>query len=510
MKICWFLQRSFVRIGHAININLKEKYESTDFCAFAQTTYAKNFINNQKKINYNPILAEDDIHNLYKKEKLDIGFLKQLEKDYGIPNLWPYIAIDRTMMYSILPREYPSDKPMYSHEEMLKILQVKARAVINFLEKEKPDVICFSVIGSLYSMLIYHIAQKMNIKTIVLYPPSVIKNLSPITEDYRRLTWTEEVFEKLEKNLYQSPKKEEAKQVIKEFRENPAPYHSDLLTTKSVPGRFKQLKFILPKNLIKNILWFLHLCFDKNNDHTAEKPFWFLIDRIKRKLRSFRGYTDLYEKPKENEEFCFYALQGEPEFSLYVWGFFRINQIELIRQIARSLPIHFKLYVKEHPSMHGYRTRRYYKELKKIPNLKLIDPKIPGTELVSKSKIVTTIAGTCGWEAVLLKKPVITFGDIFYNKLSTVKHCQYIGDLPKLIKNQLEEKFSAKGGPSSGWEYKEKELENFVSAILEESVKVDLIDLWHKEKDFKKIENDTGIQNLADMLAKKLKIEQKL
>ena len=63
-------------------------------------------------------------------------------------------------MYSILPREYPSDRPMYSHNDMLKILQVKAKAVIKLLEETKPDYVFLSFIGAMSSMLLYHIARK--------------------------------------------------------------------------------------------------------------------------------------------------------------------------------------------------------------------------------------------------------------------------------------------------------------------------------------------------------------
>ena len=59
-------------------------------------------------------------------------------------------------------------------------------------------------------------------------------------------------------------------------------------------------------------------------------------------------------------------------------------------------------------------------------------------ELVKSSKLVTTITGTVGWEALLFKKPVIAFGDVYYNKLSFVKKCTEIEKLPILVKEQLD------------------------------------------------------------------------
>ena len=79
-----------------------------------------------------------------------------------------------------------------------------------------------------------------------------------------------------------------------------------------------------------------------------------------------------------------------------------------------------------------------YKELKKIPNVKLINPSEISFNLTKAAKIIITINGTAGWEGVLLKKPVITFGNLFFNKLPMVKKCEAIGDLPYLMKEQLE------------------------------------------------------------------------
>ena len=57
------------------------------------------------------------------KVKLDIEYLHFLEKEYGIPNLWPYLHIDRVVMHGQLIREYPHDQPLLSHEEMMRLLR---------------------------------------------------------------------------------------------------------------------------------------------------------------------------------------------------------------------------------------------------------------------------------------------------------------------------------------------------------------------------------------------------
>lgn len=235
---------------------------------------------------------------------------------------------------------------------------------------------------------------------------------------------------------------------------------------------------------------------NKKTDHDEEQPMSFLLDRIKRKTRMIVGFTDLYDKPKKDEAYAYFPLHYEPEISLMLYAPFWMNQINLIRQIAKSLPVHYKLYVKEHPPMYGYRTRAYYKKIKKIPNVKLLPPETNTFEIIKNAKLITVITGTAGWEGLLLKKPTITFGDVFYNKLSFVKKCENIEKLPFLIKEQLEE-----------FKYNEQELEQFISSILMESKEIRLQEIWELGEilnDNKKSDTIKHLEILADLIYKKV------
>ena len=139
-----------------------------------------------------------------------------------------------------------------------------------------------------------------------------------------------------------------------------------------------------------------------------------------------------------------------------------------------------------------YRPTQYYKELKKIPNLKLLDPKTSSLELILKSKIVTTIAGTAGFEAALLKKPAVTFGDIFYNTLSFVKRCREIENLPTIIEQQLKR-----------FAYDNEEVINLLSAIFEDTLPFDFTDLWAKGS-YEQVKHHPDFPKFVDNLAKKL------
>ena len=94
------------------------------------------------------------------------------------------------------------------------------------------------------------------------------------------------------------------------------------------------------------------------------------------------------------------------------------NQIETIRQIAKSLPPNYKLFVKEHPHQiaRGWREIREYKEVMDIPNVKFIHPSVPVDKLLKKCKIVICVGGSTGLEAAFYEKPTIVFSDVFYSE----------------------------------------------------------------------------------------------
>ena len=205
------------------------------------------------------------------------------------------------------------------------------------------------------------------------------------------------------------------------------------------------------------------------------------------------GFNDFYDEFNEKDEYAFYPLQLDPEAASMMLAPFYTDQLWLIKQIARSLPINYKLYIKEHPAMFGYRPRCFYKELKKIPNVKIVKPSLSSFDLIKNAKLIATITGTAGWEAMLMKKPIITFGNVFYNKLSMAKQCKTMEDLPYLVKNQIE-----------NFRYDEKELINFITAIFQESAEVDLTQIWDIEGGSKMEKKEQKLVPLVDLIAKKL------
>ncbi|HEY4511332.1 MAG TPA: hypothetical protein VJH55_00640 [Candidatus Paceibacterota bacterium] len=495
MKICFFLQRRFASIGHALACNLKERHGIKDFCAYVSMRESYEFLTNQTDIAYTSLLSDEDIHKKMKDEKLDMEYLKNLEREYGNPNLWPYLFIDRIVMHGQLIREYPHDRPLYTEEEMLRLLQVTAKEIIGFLDREKPDVLVISVVASLGSSLLYFIAQKKGIKTINL-EQTRIGNRIALSESYKNFTWATKRARNREVIFAPSVMKD-ARAYIERFRAKPTAYNSVYDPEKNQVNRRSQLRFLRPANLAWSILWHAKELYrdirKKNRDFDDVRIWWLLWDKVKRKARTMRGYNDLYSSVDWNKPFAFYPLHVDPEMATMLLAPCYTNQPELIRQIARALPVGYTLYVKEHVVMSGYRPRSYYRDIVKIPNVKLVHPAVRGFDLAKAANIVVTISGTAGFEAVILGNPTITFGEIFYNDLSFVKRIRSIEELPFVIRDQL-----------NHFKCDEEELTRYVAALFEESVDVDYMDLWLNAKSDEEIRRNAGITRLADLLAKKI------
>jgi len=497
MKICLLLQRRFARVGHALAVNIKRERPETKFCAYVGLRSNLSWLSTQKDIAYTGLILDEDIYASYKNEKLDYEYLNMLEREYGLPNLWPYLYLDRVIMNGQLLRAYPYDKPTMNREDMLRVLQVTAKKIELFLEKEKPDAIVMTALANLGTLLLYQMGKKMGVKTLTI-EGARIKNYALLSEDYRTFTGVNKIFENTLSGEQIPKRLIEAREFIKEFRQKPAPYHKELSPEYNKQKSLTdQIRFLKPENLIKSIIWHSKSLYEylarKDRDYTDENPLWLVWDKIKRKTRNVIGYRDLYSPFDPAVPYTFFALHYEPEMALMLRAPLYAEQLAVIKQIARALPIDHILYVKEHPMMIGYRTREFYKEMLKVPNVRLLDPLTPGPTVVKNAKLIVTINGTSAWEAILLKIPVISFGDVYYNKLSFVKRCHSYEELARLVKEQLE-----------NFKHNERELELFVNALIEDSVQTNIGDLWTKNYSLQEIVEDESLRGFARLIVSKV------
>ena len=129
---------------------------------------------------------------------------------------------------------------------------------------------------------------------------------------------------------------------------------------------------------------------------------------IRRSLHLF-GFNLAFRKNLPGSIFVFWGLHVRPEGSSNVLSL-GVDEIQILEEFARNLPEHVLLVVKENPIMFGQRKANFYRFLRKIPNVYLIDPYYSSIDAILKSNGVAGISGTTLLEGAMLGKPSICLG----------------------------------------------------------------------------------------------------
>ena len=165
----------------------------------------------------------------------------------------------------------------------------------------------------------------------------------------------------------------------------------------------------------------------------------YIIEEITRNIRYRFLEKNSIKNPLFKEKFIYFPLHVQPERNLDIDAPYYANQLDVIENIARSLPIQYKLYVKEHQTMkfRHWRQTSFYNSVLNLANVTLIHPLSNSLEIIKNCSLIITIAGTTGVEAALYQKPSIVLADVSYSNLSCVKKINNFEELPGAIEELL-------------------------------------------------------------------------
>lgn len=166
------------------------------------------------------------------------------------------------------------------------------------------------------------------------------------------------------------------------------------------------LKYISKRKYFKS--------FDYSSEFLINYIFRYPWESIKSKFRAI-SQRNIFGSLNNDDKFFIYPLHLQPEASTSVRAMYFCDQLNTIKNIAFSLPMPFKLYIKEHPSAIGTNPNHFYQKIKEIPNTVLISPYENVENLIKKSQGVVTLTNTIGMEAALSNKPAYILGDVFYD-----------------------------------------------------------------------------------------------
>jgi Capsule polysaccharide biosynthesis protein len=169
----------------------------------------------------------------------------------------------------------------------------------------------------------------------------------------------------------------------------------------------------------------------------------------------FRRYDNL--KDYEQYEKVFYPLHFEPEAVLFYMAQFYDNQIATMEHICRSLKHNQVLVVKEHPQQPGYLLQKKFRDLKKkLSNIVFLPAEYSTYHLIQQCKLIITLTSTAGIESLIIGKPVVIMGDVFYDHYKGSNWIEHVKELKEFI--QLEK----------NWIYPEHQsLKRYMAQVIE-------------------------------------------
>lgn len=339
-----------------------------------------------KKLKRSCHFIPDEIIN-FENENLML-YLSQIEKKYDC-------SIEKILRGD-------NDYSELKREKALSIISKQFMFWERLIEKEKPDFVLGGGVR-LLGLIPYEICKKNDIVFLgfdnapfsrrSLLEPNVYGRRVLVDYYYNKeLSFSQEEIEDVDnmiKNINQSRK---TKKETLQYNYGPK---ISLLKVKFFFNRLKVWMFIERGSPYMNV-W-----------RGTKKYFMRLIRNI---ILKFSFYDEL---PKKN--YFFFPLQVIDDSNFLVWNNHIDNQKMIIQALIRSLPSNMSIVVKEHPVAIGCLPLKELKEIKRLPNVKLVSPYHDSKEVIKNSVAVTTISGTSGLEALIMNKPVVSMGNAYYN-----------------------------------------------------------------------------------------------
>lgn len=131
----------------------------------------------------------------------------------------------------------------------------------------------------------------------------------------------------------------------------------------------------------------------------------------------------------------FFPLHYRPEASTSVLARYYEDDLELLKNIAFSLPDNAQLIVKEHLAATGMRNVSFYKKVLSFPNTVLIGPDFNFLKQINRFDAAIVLTSTVGFEAIQNGIPVFLLGRTFYSNYPGVTKIESFSQLEDVLQN---------------------------------------------------------------------------
>ena len=398
---------------------LQQKLDADFFAIIDTPNKPKKMFKNQKIVNFEKTWFFHE--NIYKTlEKPDLEYLSNFEKKYNI-DLWK-LTINERHFYKY-NRFYK-----FTTNQSLKILEQECKLFESILDEVKPDYLLINEPPFHHQKLIIELCKAKKIRVLIL-SISRFENSTIIVENRSTFDLPQNLdLIKIDESInIENENTSKYNKLNKKWAKNKAYSTSDKIKA------LKDYIFISDsKNTQENYTYF---------GRTKHKV---IVDAISFYFKKYFRANYLNNNSEKiidvNNSFIYFPLGIDDDISLLHDAPMFTDQIEIIKHIAKSIPIDFKIYVKDH--IHGglraWRDIKQYKEIKDLPNVVLIHPSYSSKELIKNCKLMISVnGGGSTIEAASENKPAIIFADMPIEVLPSIYKVKTLKKLPELIKTAL-------------------------------------------------------------------------
>lgn len=175
------------------------------------------------------------------------------------------------------------------------------------------------------------------------------------------------------------------------------------------------------KKMLNSVNYVIRHFFEEKTMNPYTDFIVFLNKSLKRKILSaifnIKSLTNIIYSKEKTGSYAFFPLPVPWETTIR-WrapGF--DNHLKSIKMVRDYLPKNIQLFVKEHPVDIGGTPIKDLIKISRIKGVTLLSPSVDSRTLIKKAKIVITVNGTAGLEAIFFNKRPITLAPAFYEVL---------------------------------------------------------------------------------------------
>ena len=413
-KILFFLDVFYLHF--CLAYYLQSTLDSDNYAIIDTNSKPKVFFKNQSLVNFKKTWF---FHDNISKKKIDpdLNYLLKFENKYGI-DLWK-LAINERFFYKH-NRFYK-----FSKNEILSILEQECKFFETVLDEIKPDYLLIYDPPFHYQKLLLELCKSKNVKVLSICGTG-IENKVILTSNGATFDLESDELPVNYTPSSNSVKKNNYDSTVGKYLK-----HRETKFTDKFRALCDYFFNVSSDDINSNFMYY------------GKSKFNVFTDQLKLEFKKRKNF-DFIQKhstlnPNLEIPFVYFPMNVDEEMNLLHYAPFYNNQIEIIRYIAKSIPIEYVLFVKEHiaSKLRAWHEPNYYKEILEIPNVVLIHPNFDNNTLVKHSKLIFGIRGTTPLKALKYRKPSIVFGDQPFEILPSIFKINSLTSLPDLITESL-------------------------------------------------------------------------